>query len=204
MRWFAAATRCHSSLALRAAGPASGRLLASTTSMPASTAASTSGVVSAAVRSTRIGFASACWRQQRQRVGGLGGPPPARLREAAPACLRVRQLADRARGQAARLEHEAGRVDGGGQAQLAGAVLALAAGRRSCDSLAMMPGQRAPDLPEAEQHDVAVRRRASPRRRRSWRAGTPRAPRAARAPRPWRRRRTRCSAPTSPARWRRC
>ena len=118
---------------------------------------------------------------------GVRAAAAARLGEAAalPACPSARARRPRRGGEAPRLEHEAAAVDDGGQAQLAGAVLAALLRAPAHRVFAMMPRQRAPDLAEAEQHDVAAARRGSPRRRRSWRAGTPRGPRAAPSAASW-------------------
>ena len=69
-------------------GPASGRLLASTTSMPGLDApSSTSGVVSSAVRSTRIGLRERVLARTVSASAGLARRPPRVSARLLPACL---------------------------------------------------------------------------------------------------------------------
>ena len=88
-------------------------------------------------------------RQQRQRVGRGGAPPAARRRPAAcPACLPSDSSRTARAVRPPGVEHEAAGVDGGGQAQLAGAVLAALAPPPLAQFFAMMPASARPIWPK--------------------------------------------------------
>ena len=175
------------SASLSARGPESGRLLASTTSIPAPSACRMSGVLSSAVTSTRIGSPSACSASAASASAGARRRPPGTVGDRLARLLGRRQRGDRARGEAVRIEHEAARSMAATRRSWTRPFAAASRPGRRAGPLPLGHdlGQRAADLAEAEQHDVGVRGARRPRRRRSSRAGRPRAPRAGRRPRPW-------------------
>ena len=181
-------------------GPASGRLLASTTSIPASTRLEHQRrrVVGGQVDQDRVG--ERVLAEHRQRVGRLGAPPAARVRQALARLLAV----GRARRRRARSGRPARRRSRWCRSRAVRRSLLGAVALARSSFFAMMPASARPIWPKPSSTTSRCAARVADAAADLGELERARGPRAARPPRPWPRRRTRCSAPTSPARWRRC